>query len=116
MTQKQRSEYLTLRREFEPTNVRRVIVAESPPTSGKYFYCRDGKVTEPLFHAMMKQLDIQPTTKCDGLREFQKRGWLLVDATYEQVNECSKRRRNSVIERDYPELRAALNLEVPAGY
>jgi hypothetical protein len=27
--------YLTLRREFEPANLRRVIVAESPPTSGK---------------------------------------------------------------------------------
>ncbi len=37
MVQKQRSDYLSLRREFEPTTVTLVIVAELPPTGGKYF-------------------------------------------------------------------------------
>ena len=83
MVQKQRGEYLSLRREFEPTTVTLVIVAESPPASGKYFYNPDGEVSEPLFNALMKQLGIQPKTKFEGLREFQKRGWVLVDATYE---------------------------------
>ena len=84
-----------MRREFEPTSVTLVIVAKSPPTSGKYFYDPDGKVSEPLFNALMKQLGIQPKTKFEGLREFQKRGWVLVDATYEPVNAHDKRDRGS---------------------
>ena len=86
MAQRQRSEYLSFRRKFEPTNITLVIVAESPPTSGKYFYDPDGEVGEPLFNALMKQIDIQTKTKSEGLRKFQERGWLLVDATYEPVN------------------------------
>ena len=104
MVQKQRSEYLHLRRKFEPTSVTLVIVAESPPTGGKYFYDPDGKVSEPLFDALMKQLGVQPKTKSEGLREFQKRGGVLVDATYEPVNALNKRDRDMVIERDYLEL------------
>src|ERR1039458_10743531 len=38
MVQTQRSEYLSFRRKFEPATVKLVIVAESPPASGKYFY------------------------------------------------------------------------------
>ncbi len=52
MVQKQ----LSLRRELEPTGVSLVIVAESPPISGKYLYNPDGKVSEPLFNALMKLL------------------------------------------------------------
>jgi hypothetical protein len=104
MVQKQRGEYLSLRREFEPTTVTLVIIAESPPASGKYFYDQDGEVSEPLFQALMKQLGIQPKTKFEGLREFQKRGWVLVDATYEPVNARDKPGRDLVIVRDYQEL------------
>jgi hypothetical protein len=104
MVQKQRGEYLSLRRQFEPTTVTLVIVAESPPASGKYFYDPDGEVSESLFNALMKQLGIQPKTKFEGLREFQKRGWVLVDATYEPVNARDKPGRDLVIARDYQEL------------
>ncbi len=104
MAQRQRSEYLSFRRKFEPTNITLVIVAESPPTSGKYFYDPDGEVGEPLFNALMKQIDIQTKTKSEGLRKFQERGWLLVDATYEPVNSLRTSDRNSVIDRDYLEL------------
>jgi hypothetical protein len=83
---KQRDEYLAFRRKFEPTSVKLVIVAESPPKTGKYFYDPAGRTTEPLFAALMQQLKHAPATKEDGLREFQLRGWLLVDATYEPVD------------------------------
>ena len=104
MVQKQRSYYLDLRREFEPTGIKLVIVAESPPESesGKYFYIPGGTVSELLFKALMKQLCIQPKTKPEGLRKFQNRGWVLVDATYEPVNKNTA--PDLVIERDYPEL------------
>jgi len=102
---KQRSEYLDLRRRFETPNVTLVIVAESPPVSGLYFYNPDGRVSEPLFAALMKQLGIRPGTKLEGLVEFQKQGWALVDATYEPVNGLTGRGRDLAIDRDYPELR-----------
>jgi hypothetical protein len=57
--QKQRDEYLALRRAFEPATVAFVIVAESPPASSAYFYNPDGKVGESLFSALMKQLDVK---------------------------------------------------------
>ena len=53
----------------------------------------------------MKQLGIRPNTKSDGLRAFQKKGYVLVDATYDQVNKHDKRSRDLVIDRDYPLLR-----------
>ena len=102
---KRRSEYLDLRRRFEPVSATVVVVAELPPVSGKYFYDPDGRVSEALFSALMKQLGVRPRTKLEGLVEFQKRGWTLVDATYEPVNGLTGRGRDLVIDRDYPELR-----------
>jgi hypothetical protein len=58
MVEKQRSEYLDLRRKFEPASATLVIVAKSPPMGGKY--SPTGKVSEPLFTALMKQLGVEP--------------------------------------------------------
>jgi hypothetical protein len=81
-----RSEYLDLRRLYEPQSlVRLVIIAESPPASGKYFYDPTGATSEWLFAALMKQIGFSPSNKEEGLREFQRRGWILIDATYEPV-------------------------------
>jgi hypothetical protein len=103
-----REAYLSFRRQYQPDVVKLVIVAESPPASGRYFYNPAGSVGEPLFAAIMKQLEFSPTNKEDGLREFQRRGCVLVDATYEPVNALRSSGRNEVIERDYPVLRADL--------
>ena len=40
----------------------------------------------------------------EGLREFQNRGWVLVDATYEPVNAHDNRSRDLVLDGDYPKL------------
>ena len=74
-----RDYYLRLRREYQPENIELVIVAESPPASGKYFYDPTGSTKEPLFAALMRQLDLSPNTKQAGLLEIQQRGWVLVD-------------------------------------
>lgn len=92
-----RDEYLCLRHEYEPKPVRLVIVAESPPASGKYFYNPAGLSSEPLFTALMKQIDFLPRTKQDGLTEFQRRGWVLVDSTYEPVNKHADWKRNTTL-------------------
>jgi hypothetical protein len=108
-----KDDYLVFRRKFEPTSVKLVIVAESPPASGRYFYNPEGSAKEHLFAALMKQLGAKPKTKEDGLREFQRRGWVLVDATYRPVNGLGLRERDAVISADYPLLRDDLAAMLP---
>jgi hypothetical protein len=96
-----RNEYLAFRRQYEPENIRLVVIAESPPAGGKYFYNSEGAPSEPLFAAMMGQLGLSPTTKKDGLLKFQQCGWVLADATYEPVNEFIGSKRDRSINRDY---------------
>src|SRR6516165_4799320 len=81
-----RDHYLRLRRAYQPENIRLVIIAESPPAFGKYFYDPTGSAKELLFAAFMQQLGIAPSTKQAGLRELKERGWVLVDATYQPVD------------------------------
>jgi hypothetical protein len=101
----QHSDYIAFRREYHPANVQLIIVAESPPVSGLYFYNRDGVVSEPLFSALAEQAGLKPTSKEEGLRALQAKGWLLVDATYEPVNSYDSTKRDAIIVRDYPRLR-----------
>ncbi len=68
LSEKKRSEYLDLRHRYEPRSVKLVVIAESPPASGLYFYDPTGAPSEPLFAALMKQLRLSPTTKEEGLR------------------------------------------------
>jgi hypothetical protein len=63
MVPMQRSEYLFLRRKYEPSSVKLAIIAESPPVSGKYFYNPNGTVSESLFAALMLQLRFSATSK-----------------------------------------------------
>jgi hypothetical protein len=108
-----RDRYISLRRHYQPKTTRLAIVAESPPTSGRYFYDKTGATTEPLFAAVMKQLRLQPATKAEGLHAFWQAGWILVDATYQPVNALDASGRNAVILRDYPLLRDDLNALSP---
>jgi hypothetical protein len=99
-----RAGYLTFRSRYQPVSPRLIIVAESPPVSGRYFYNSEGAVTEPLFSAVMQQIGVKPLFKEQGLQRLQEIGWLLVDATYEPVNDYTDRKKDSVIVRDYPQL------------
>jgi hypothetical protein len=109
-----RDKYHAFRRKFEPQHIRLVIIAESPPKTGKYFYNPAGVISEPLCSALMQQLGVKPTSKEEGLREFQQRGWILVDATYTPVDGIkSHKQRNDIILGDYPRLRADLEKLLP---
>jgi hypothetical protein len=103
-----RSEYLSLRDQYRPETIKLLLVAESPPASGRYFYNPAGALTEPLFAALMREIGASPATKHDGLLAFQVSGWLLVDATYEPVNSYGSKQRDAVISRDYELLREDL--------
>jgi hypothetical protein len=104
-----RAVYLAYRGRYEPETVKLLIIAESPPVSGLYFYKPDGKVTEPLFAALMEQLGIRCVNKDEGLRSFQLAGWLLVDATYTPVDKgYTESLRNMIMAQDYEHLLADL--------
>lgn len=99
------AEYRHFRERHLPGHPNIIFVLESPPKSGKYFYKPDGLVSEPLFSAMMKDvLEMKPSTKDEGLREFSARGYLLLDATYSPVNHphLSPRERDRLILDDFP--------------
>ena len=111
-----RDYYIKLRAKYRPPRPKLVLIAESPPAGGKYFYDPSGRVTEPLFRAMMRDvLGISPNSKEEGLSEFAKAGFLLVDATYTPVNKSfSPKERNAKILEDYPLLLEDLNDLLPS--
>jgi len=43
-----KSEYLRFRNQYIPPTTKIVFVLESSPASGRYFYNRDGALSEPL--------------------------------------------------------------------
>ncbi|MBM4329793.1 MAG: hypothetical protein FJ117_00985 [Deltaproteobacteria bacterium] len=99
-----REYYLHHRNKYLPDNLRYIFVLESPPASGLYFYDESGKTSEPLFAEMMKLLGVTAKNKEGGLKLFQKAGYLLLDATYQPVNELKGKKRNDVILRDFSNL------------
>jgi len=109
-----KADYLALRQKYESQPVKLVLIAESPPDGQTYFYNPNGSTKEWLFRAVMEQLGYTPQTKEEGLRELQRRGWVLVDATYEPVNGPEKKKnRDQIILRDYPLLIQTLTVLSP---
>jgi hypothetical protein len=79
-----RSDYHRMRARYTPAAIKLklVIIAESPPASGEYFYNpKKGKPgSEWLFNEISKQAGLpKPTSKDEGLRALQEHGWLLVE-------------------------------------
>jgi hypothetical protein len=54
----EKSIYIALRRRYQPVPIRLIIIAESPPDSGKYFYNPEGSRGEVLFREMMKLINV----------------------------------------------------------
>lgn len=89
--------YKRLRNKYLPEKLRVIFILESPPASGKFFYNSTGRKSEPLFSAMMRLLDIKPSEKEKGLKEFARRGYFMVDTTYTPVNRRKGKKRDQVI-------------------
>jgi len=104
-----RTDYLRLRNAYIPAEIKIIFVLESPPASGRYFYNPDGPTTEALFGAMMRDVvEMTPTCKADGLKEFAARGYFLVDATYTPVNRLSDKEKEATTLCDFEALVADL--------
>ncbi len=99
-----KSYYLFFRNKYIPENIRVIFVLESPPKSGKYFYNNDGRVSEPLFAAMMKAINCDARDKETGLQSFKKKGFIIVDATYVPVNNLNGKPRDEKILQNYQNL------------
>lgn len=103
---KRKQYYIDLRNQWIPENIKIIFICESPPVSGKYFYDTEGLVTEPLFSAMMNSvLGINPVNKKDGLLAFQQAGLLIIDATYTPVNKLTDAKRDTIITKNYSNLK-----------
>ncbi|RLA41701.1 MAG: hypothetical protein DRR42_24345 [Gammaproteobacteria bacterium] len=100
--------YSNLRAPFAPSEVNLVLLFESPPDSGRYFYDPNGKTTEPLFSAVMKLLRWNPVTKAEGLELLRDTGIILLDATYQQVNNMSDVQRREIMRSEYEQLEERL--------
>jgi hypothetical protein len=59
------TDYRAMRQAFMPDPLNLIIVAESPPESGEYFY--DDRNRGVLFREMMKLIGASPQDKIDGL-------------------------------------------------
>lgn len=92
MSEEWRKKYLPRRQRYKPDRPTLVIVAESPPDSGRYFYDLTGVPTEHLFAALMKQLGVSPITKNDGLVELApppKKRLLMIDLSTRRPKKAS---------------------------
>jgi hypothetical protein len=106
------SQYISARDRWKPNAVKFLIVGESPPASGGYFYFERATGRDSLFRETLKALDLFPEDKkmrkdLDKrplLKEFQARGFFVVDVRYEPVDKLSTKERKSVIIREIPRL------------
>jgi hypothetical protein len=83
-----------LRRRFLPQRVRILLVGESPPASGRFFYCEDSGLYRAV-RDVFKEAD--PAISDEGfLRRFQTCGCYLIDLCEDPVDKLdSKSRRRT---------------------
>jgi hypothetical protein len=94
--------YILARDNFKPLEgIEFLLIAESPPTSGGYFYFDRATGRDSLFRETMKALRLFPEDgvmskgfdKGPLLKEFQLRGFFVVDIIYEPVDKLPPRER-----------------------
>ena len=82
-----KNRYATARNKYRPTKVDVLLVAESPPSSGGYFYAEKAIGKDHLFRETMKALELWPVDRpmrkgCDKrpmLEQFRSLGFFLID-------------------------------------
>ncbi len=96
------SEYILARNKFKPyERVKFLLIAESPPASGGYFYFDWTTGKDSLFRETMKALvcfqKIKKMSKGFDkrplLKEFQSQGFFVVDVCYEPVDKLQTREK-----------------------
>jgi hypothetical protein len=107
------NEYILARAKFKPCDkVNFLLIAESPPASGGYFYFDYTTGRDSLFSETMKALELFPEGKTMSkgfykvplLKEFQRQGFFLIDVSYEPVNGLPNSERKHAVEKEIPRL------------
>jgi hypothetical protein len=104
------AEFISLRNNYMPKNIKAIFVLESPPAGHGYFYNPTGRVSEVLFRAFMKVvLDFTPTTKDEGLRRLADAGYVLVNPIYTPVNKLPDKEADRLILNNYQNFKKDLD-------
>ncbi len=96
-----KNSYAVARNKYRPRRVNVLIVAESPPSSGGYFYAEKAIGKDHLFRETMKALKLWPVDRpmrkgCDKrpmLKQFRSLGFFLIDTCELPVDKMQPRRR-----------------------
>ena len=107
-------DYAIAREKYRPDKIRILFVAESPPSSGGYFYFPNTIGKDHLFRETMKALKLWPAKKVMSkgvdkrplLEEFCSRGFFLIDTCEVPVDKLPAAERREAINRDAPGLAA----------
>src|SRR5438094_2663135 len=100
------------RRKYRPQKVRLLLIAESPPSSGGFFYFPTTIGKDHLFRETMKALDLWPTgvpmrrgvDKRPMLRRFESLGLYLLDTCDFPVDKMRPRERREAVLEQIPRL------------
>jgi len=100
------------RRKYRPRKVRLLLIAESPPSSGGFFYFPRTIGKDHLFRETMKALDLWPKNepmrkgvdKRSMLRRFQSMGLYLLDTCEFPVDKLQPKQRRGAVRRQIPRL------------
>src|SRR5438309_845941 len=110
------------RRKYRPRKIRLLLIAESPPSSGGFFYFPMTIGKDHLFRETMKALDLWPkndpmrrgVNKQSMLRRFQSMGLYLLDTCDFPVNQLRLVERRETVLQQIPRLvKDVINLDPP---
>jgi hypothetical protein len=105
-------DFSRIRRKYRPRKVRFLLIAESPPSSGGFFYFPTTIGKDHLFRETMKALELWPCNepmhkgvdKRTMLRRFRSMGFYLLDTCNFPVDKMRSRERRNAILQQTPRL------------
>ena len=100
-------DYARAREKYQPHKIKILFVAESPPSSGGYFYFSETIGKDHLFRETMKALDLWPVSrplrrgvdKRPLLERFRSNGFFLIDTCELPVDKLSTTERMTAVRR-----------------
>lgn len=106
------ADFSRYRRKYRPRKVRFLLIAESPPSSGGFFYFETTIGKDHLFRETMKALKLWPegepmhggVDKRSMLRHFQSMGFYLLDTCVSPVDKLRPSDRRKTVLSQIPRL------------
>lgn len=97
--------YAKARNKYRPKRIRLLFIAESPPSSGGFFYFERTIGKDHLFRDTMKALQLWPENERMGkdldkrelLRQFRSKGFFLIDTCQSPVDKLPHQDRRRAI-------------------